>query len=182
MLSSWGAVCSDQITPRRTPELAAGLKKIYDQGAWWKSGAVCSWQGAFQSNTYARLHDGDTALAVLDTHLRVAPNPNLTAKFAGMAEFQIDGNLGQMAAICEMLVQSQAGEIEFLPALPKAWPDGAVSGLRARGGFTVDLAWKEGRLGKCLLRSDRGGEPVLRYGEATKKVSVPAHGEVAVDW
>ena len=83
VLSSWGAVCSAQITPRGTPDLAAGLRKIFDSGAWWKTGAIGSWQGSFQANVYARLHDGDTAFAVLASHLKRSPNPNLMAQFNG---------------------------------------------------------------------------------------------------
>ena len=153
VLSSWGAVCSAQITPRGTPELAAALRMIFDKAQWWKHGAVGSWQGAFQANVYARLHDGDTAFDVVQTHLRSSLNPNLLARFGGYCDFEIDGNLGQTAAIGEMLLQSHAGEIELLPALPKAWPNGSVKGLRARGGCEVDIQWQDGKVRDYTIRA-----------------------------
>jgi alpha-L-fucosidase 2 len=170
VLSSWGAVCSGQITPLGTPDLAAGLRRIFDKPKWWRNGAVGSWQGAFQANTYARLHDGDTALEVVDVHLARSVNPNLSANFSGMAEWEIDGNLGHTAAIAEMLLQSHAGEIELLPALPKAWPAGSVKGLRARGGFEVDMAWQQGKLREAAIRSVAGTACKVRY--ATEEVDV----------
>ncbi len=159
VLSSWGAICGTQITPRGTPELAAALRKIFDKAQWWKSGHVGSWQGAFQANVYARLGDGDTACEVLDTHLAKVVSPNLTARFS---EWQIDGNLGQTAAIGEMLLQSHAGEIELLPALPKAWPDGRVTGLRARGGYTVAIEWKDGKVVSHRITSPEPREVKVR--------------------
>jgi alpha-L-fucosidase 2 len=154
VLSSWGAICGTQITPRGTPELAAGLRKIFDQAQWWKRGLVGSWQGAFQANVYARLGAGDTALAVLDTHLQRSVNANLSARFpACNVEWEIDGNLGLTAAIGEMLLQSHNGEIHLLPALPQAWPAGRVTGLRARGGFTVDIDWQDGVVTRYRIAS-----------------------------
>jgi alpha-L-fucosidase 2 len=163
VLSSWGAVCSAQIAPRQTPDLAAALRRIFDKANWWQAGAVGSWQGAFQANTYARLHDGDKTLAILDTHLRRVVNPNLSANFGGAAEWEIDGNLGLTAAVGEMLLQSHTGDIELLPALPTAWSDGSVRGLRARGAITVNLAWSRGQLVTADLLSAHGGPVRLRY-------------------
>jgi alpha-L-fucosidase 2 len=175
VLSSWGAVCGTQITPRGTPELAAALRRIFDRAQWWKRGLVGSWQGAFQANTYARLGDGDAALAVLDTHLQRSVNPNMTAHFKNAgAEFEIDGNLGQTAAIGEMLMQSHAGEIELLPALPRAWAAGKVIGLRARGGFTVDLEWKGSRVTNFRITSASPRSVKVRVNGEEKTVTAEA--------
>jgi len=175
VLSSWGAVCSAQITPRGTPELATALRKIFDRGQWWKRGAVGSWQGAFQANVYARLGDGDTALAVIDMHLQHSANPNLSARFGG-SEWQIDGNLGHTAAIGEMLLQSQVGdpqrgyEIHLLPALPKAWATGAVKGLRARGNLTIDIEWQDGKVTGYRIAAPEPRAVKVRVNGAEKTV------------
>jgi alpha-L-fucosidase 2 len=181
VLSSWGAVCSGQITPLGTPDLAAGLRRIFDATRWWKGGAVGSWQGAFQANTYARLGDGDTALEVLDVHLKSVVNPNLSANFSGMAEWEIDGNLGLTAAIAEMLLQSHSGEIVLLPALPKAWPNGQVSGLRARGGFEVAMQWADGNLTRANLRSVSGSSCKVRHGGKGVEVNLQPGHSVLLD-
>ncbi len=187
-LSSWGAICGHQITPRGTPALAAGLRKIFDGERWWEKDCLGSWEGAFQSNVYARLGDGDTALAMVNLHLQKAVSPNMGSKFIGHSNvFQIDGNLGQTAAIGEMLLQSHVCdangvyEVDLLPALPvlqvrlkESWADGEVKGLRARGALDVDIAWKAGRLSKVRVTSAKGGKWRVRYGASVVALELRA--------
>ena len=163
VLSSWGLICADQIDRRRTPELAAALRKIWDTENHWAHGSVGSWQGAFPAMVYARLGAGDNVAEILREQLRGLVNPNLSASFGGMAEWEIDGNLGLTAAIGETLLQSQSGAIELLPALPKAWPTGSFAGLCARGGFDLELTWQAGQPKHVVVRSREGQECRLQW-------------------
>jgi alpha-L-fucosidase 2 len=92
--------------------------------------------------------------------------------------FQIDGNFGGTSGIAEMLLQSCAGEIELLPALPKAWPNGSVKGLRARGGYELDIQWKDSKLVNVTVRSFAGESCRLRYGNVTQDLNL-AKGQSA---
>ncbi len=155
----------DEITPRGTPELADAARKalrrrLEHDGGW------TGWSRGWAINLAARLGDGALAHEQLRLQLERTTFTNLMdahPRLGGTTQcFQIDGNFATTAAIAEMLLQSHAGEIELLPALPPAWKQGAVSGLRARGGFTVGIKWQGGVLAAATVQALRNGPCTLR--------------------
>ncbi len=142
---------SSQINVRDTPELARAARRSLEI----RGDEATGWGIGWRLNLWARLRDPERAHAALERLLHPSRSyPNL---FSAHPPFQIDGNFGGTAGITEMLLQSWGGSIFVLPALPKAWPEGGVRGLRVRNAAGIDLAWRGGILARARLRSDKGG-------------------------
>lgn len=158
-----------QIIPEQQPELAAACQRTLEI----RGDGGTGWAMAWKINFWARLRDGNHAFGILKNGLRYVDATQVSVRGGGTyanlfdahPPFQIDGNFGGTAGITEMLLQSHAGYIHLLPALPDNWQSGSIKGVRARGGFTIDMEWKESRITRLSVTSHSGG--TYRIREAT---------------
>ncbi|RXG26801.1 glycoside hydrolase family 95 protein [Leeuwenhoekiella palythoae] len=153
------------ISPLTTPELAAATEKTFEL----RGDEGTGWSKAWKINFAARLLDGDHAYKMIrelmqyvDPYSKEHKGGTYPNLFDAHPPFQIDGNFGATAGIAEMLLQSHLDELHLLPALPGAWPNGEVNGLKARGNFDVDIKWSQGRLRSAKIKANNTGKITLR--------------------
>lgn len=178
----------NQISVSTTPELAEAAKRslIY------RGEGGTGWSLAWKINFWARLQDGNQSYKMLRNILRPSVgrgdylNPSGSGSYSNLLcahpPFQIDGNMGTVAGMAELLLQSHTGTIDLLPALPSVWPAGTVKGLKARGGYTVDIVWKDGLLKECVITAIVPGNCRLRYKGKIQEVRLKPGEPTRLSW
>ncbi len=182
----WGLYPGDEISPYTTPKLSQAARKSLEV----RGDESVGWSLAFKAALWTRLGDGNHAWLLVRKALFPVTSQEIRYDngggvyvnlFDACPPFQIDGNFGITAVVGEMLLQSQLGKIELLPALPDAWQNGKISGLRARGGFQVDEAWKNGKLISATIHSDTGEPCSVSYGGKTADFQIKKGGSITLN-
>lgn len=174
----YGLHPSSQITMDDTPELAKAARKTLELRLA-HGGGHTGWSRAWIINLYAKLWDGEEAYNNLEALISKSTLANM---FDNHPPFQIDGNFGGTAAIAEMLVQSTDKRVVILPALPKAWKDGSISGLCLRGGAEISLEWQEYQLTKCVIKAKHKFHTDIIYKEKRSEISLEAGEEIVLSF
>lgn len=177
MSANFGFFPGNSITLRGDPEIAEAIRKWLEPRR-----AGTSWTSAWDICDWARLEDGvKTDTVIKQFFVARTDRGGIGNNFHNTNSNQSDANFGFTAGVAECLLQSHAGEISLLPALPVSWKNGSVTGLKARGGFEINISWEDGKLKTCDVKSLLGNSFTLRYGQKTKTFNIPAGNSIKIN-